>query len=334
MWFILLINFAPMTVLGQSCFKANHKQLTYFDRKPYEKEALNVYLSDAKNPILGKRIVENDSLIFIPIVPFSVNQSYKVVYKNEVYHFELPPLSISEPLTVLAIYPLADTLPNNILKFYFEFSEPLAEGQVYPKIQLYDANNQVIPEAFVNLGTELWDENRTRLTLWIDPGRVKTHLLRHDTEGEVLGENKTYHLKIAPDIVSKKGNVLKQEITKSFYTSQAIREALEYKKWQISGSKNRIDIQTGRIMDYGTAKKMIQVFDKKSKQVAGKWGFGETETVLRFTPENPLTQGKYFLKINTLIEDVSANNINAPFDRNTKTQKRNNKVFVRLKVTI
>lgn len=332
MWFILLIHFAPMTLLGQSFFKAMHSNLSYFGEKPYEKEALNVYLGNAENPILGKKIIQNDSLFFIPIVPFSPNQKYKAVYKNTVYPFELPPLPISAPLKVLAIYPLADTLPNNILKFYFEFSEPIADGQVYPKIQLYDANNQLVPEAFVNLGTELWDENRTRLTLWIDPGRVKTHLLRHESEGEVLSKNKQYHITVEPTIVSKKGSVLHTELTKFFYTTEAIREALHWKTWTVLASKDHIDINTDRLMDFGTAQKMILVFDRKSKEITGKWSFGDTEKFLRFLPEKALAKGRYYLKINTLIEDVSANNVNAAFDRNMKTQKRNNKAFVKIKV--
>lgn len=51
-----------------------------------------------------------------------------------------------------------------------------------------------------------------------------------------------------------------------------------------------------------------------------------------FSPEKPLDTGRYYLKINTLIEDVSANNINTAFDRNIKTQKRNDKEFVKIKV--
>ncbi|APD08234.1 hypothetical protein UJ101_02736 [Flavobacteriaceae bacterium UJ101] len=43
-----------------------------------------------------------------------------------------------ENTIVEAIYPLTDSIPVNVLKFYIQFSEPMREGDFLNHVYLYD----------------------------------------------------------------------------------------------------------------------------------------------------------------------------------------------------
>ena len=47
-------------------------------------------------------------------------------------------------------------------------------GDVYRQIQMIElAENQTVQWPFLEMGEELWNQDMTRLTLLIDPGRIK-----------------------------------------------------------------------------------------------------------------------------------------------------------------
>ncbi len=49
----------------------------------------------------------------------------------------------------------------------------MSRGDSYRHIQLRDAKGKAVELPFLELGEELWNPDMTRLTLFIDPGRVK-----------------------------------------------------------------------------------------------------------------------------------------------------------------
>ena len=86
------------------------------------------------------------------------------------------PVKYTRPApVVIAVYPTADQLPANHLKFYLHFSEPMREGRdIFDKIQLFDGAGTKVIGPWRR--QELWNENATRFTLWIHPGRIKNGL--------------------------------------------------------------------------------------------------------------------------------------------------------------
>ena len=79
------------------------------------------------------------------------------------------------PLIELArqVYPSADRLPENQLKFYLHFSAPMSQGDCYRHIKLLDARGKAVDLPFLELDQELWDPTGTRFTLFFDPWRIK-----------------------------------------------------------------------------------------------------------------------------------------------------------------
>ncbi len=78
----------------------------------------------------------------------------------------------SQPV-LLHVYPNTAIIPENILRIYLQFSEPMARGQIRGKVLLTDAQGRRVNSPFLNLHTELWNKPQTRVTLLLDPGRIK-----------------------------------------------------------------------------------------------------------------------------------------------------------------
>ncbi|MGH9755276.1 MAG: hypothetical protein ACREA2_21065 [Blastocatellia bacterium] len=93
--------------------------------------------------------VESDALRFDPQFPLEPGLAYRAVFRPD----QLPDGSRSAPITsvfqsprrsatpatlVSHVYPSADTLPENLLKFYVHFTAPMSRGDIYDHIRLRD----------------------------------------------------------------------------------------------------------------------------------------------------------------------------------------------------
>src|SRR5262249_43304176 len=86
--------------------------------------------------------------------------------------YRVPTPAPHQPAVVEMVYPTADKLPANLLKFYVHFSRPMREGPaIFDRIHLLDADDRPVPEPWRL--TELWSDDCRRLTLCIHPGRIK-----------------------------------------------------------------------------------------------------------------------------------------------------------------
>jgi hypothetical protein len=54
------------------------------------------------------------------------------------------------------VYPTADTLPENLLKFYIHFSRPMRDGDAARHVALLDERGRAVSDAFLATDTELW----------------------------------------------------------------------------------------------------------------------------------------------------------------------------------
>ena len=112
------------------------------------------------------------------------------------------------------VYPTADRLPENQLKFYVVFSAPMARGGVYRHINLLDERGKAVDLPFLELDQELWDKSAQRLTVFCDPGRIKRGLKPREEFGPVLVEGKRYTLVIDTGLEDANGNPLKERFQK------------------------------------------------------------------------------------------------------------------------
>ena len=118
------------------------------------------------------------------------------------------------------VYPDADTLPENILKFYIKFSKPMREGNFLNHIRLINNTGDNVSGVFFDNFYELWNNDRTQITLLVDPGRVKKGLQQNIKQGRAFAVNESYKLIIDSTWRSIQGNYIDSQYVKTFFIKE------------------------------------------------------------------------------------------------------------------
>ena len=269
-------------------------------------------------PISGIYRVDNYCFHFLPKFPFEPGVRYRATFtpvgqKAVTSTFEIP-LVKREPATVVAhIYPTADVLPDNLLKFYLYFSAPMSGGHIYEHIHLTNEKGDAVELPFLEIDEELWNSDMTRLTLFLDPGRIKRGVKPLEEIGPALQGGKQYTLTITRDWVDATGTPLKQSFEKKFTVVASDRDAPDLSQWKISepraGTRDPLKIDFSDPMDHALALRMIQI-----ENVPGSAKITNHEKTWTLTPAEPWKAGPHRLLVQTTIEDLAGNNIGKPFE--------------------
>lgn len=289
--------------------------------------------SPAKTAILGAYRIRRDSLIFEPLIPFTRGLVYKVLLENRLLaEVEIPPAMTSPEL--IGIYPTQDTLPENLLKFYLAFARPMTEGHSLQYITLCNAKGDTLPNTFLNLQPELWNAERTVLTLWLDPGRIKRDLQPNKLLGTPIIQGNRYTLRVSDQWPDAQGALLKKNYIKTFVTAERDMASPKIKSWTLTipqkGTTQPLEITAPEALDYVLLQNVLQVVDIQGNSVTGSFQVSEEEKRVRFTPTKLWSVGVYKLQVESRLEDLAGNNLNRLFDRditNKETSPSNQKVF-------
>ena len=168
---------------------------------------LRVSVDAGSPPVLGRYEVIDQALRFTPLFPFDRGRSYQVRFDRSRVDGEgadraAPltatvglPASAAVPTTVVAhVYPSGDVLPENQLRMYIEFSAPMGRRSGIEHVALLDEHGKEVEGPFLPLDYEFWNADRTRFTVFFDPGRVKDGILPNKQMGPVLEAGRTYTL--------------------------------------------------------------------------------------------------------------------------------------------
>ena len=269
-------------------------------------------------PINGRHELTREGLEFRPQFPFQAGVKYRATFhppgKKAVSSvFEIPLVPKIPSTVVTQIYPTAEVLPENLLKFYLYFSAPMSGGHIYEHIQLADDSGRPVELPFLEIDEELWNPDMTRLTLFLDPGRIKRGVKPLEEIGPALEEGKSYTLKIAQQWVDATGTPLKQNFEKKFRIAPSDRDAPDIAQWKFTepkaGSRDPLKIEFTDPMDHALALRMINV-----KNISGEKSLTQNEKLWSFVPEKPWPDGEHQLLVQTTIEDLAGNNPGKPFE--------------------
>jgi hypothetical protein len=279
-----------------------------------------VTLGDSTSQAILGEFTQNDSaVIFQPLVPFTRGLHYHVAYQMRLIGDFDVPLDDNAKAPQLKIYPSADTLPENLLKMYFQFTEPMVEGQSLRHIHLLNDKGDTLANTFLDLQPELWNTESMLLTLWLDPGRVKRDLIPNKTLGNPIVKGNKYTLRISAGWKSKQGKELEESVIKRFFVTVRDEQIPDVSNWILeppkSGTESHLQVNFSEPMDYALIQSAIAVLDDDGKAVAGKWKVENAETSASFTPDEPWRAGKYSLKVESQLEDLAGNNLSRQFDR-------------------
>ena len=291
-------------------------------------------------PINGKYRLDKFCFYFLPTFPLQPGVRYRATFSpvgqkavNSVFQI---PVVKREPTTVVSqIYPTADVLPENLLKFYLYFSASMSGGHIYEHIHLTNEKGDAVELPFLEIDEELWNSDMTRLTLFLDPGRIKRGVKPLEEIGPALQEGKQYKLTIARDWLDATGTPLKQSFEKKFTVAASDREAPDLSQWKISepraGTRDPLKIDFSDPMDHALALRMIQI-----ENVPGSAKITNNEKTWTLTPAEPWKAGKHRVLVQSTIEDLAGNNIGKSFEVDifTDVQKRITRETVSREFTI
>lgn len=287
---------------------------------PVVADSVEVYLADEENPVLGEVIDEQDGVLFTPVVPFTGGLQYELRYgSRRVSIFEIPlDTTLSDP-ELLSVYPTADTVPENLLKMYFTFSEPMMEGSSVKHIYLLRDGRDTLRDTFLDLQPELWNAGSTVLTLWLDPGRVKRDLIPNKTLGQPIERYVRYTLVVSKGWRSRQGAHTQGDFSKSFYATGRDEAIPNAGRWTLdvpaSMTTDSLFINFDEPMDFKLMTDAIHVLDGERRLVEGLSIPGPHEMSLCFIPFEPWKKGSYALMVEPRLEDLAGNNLSRPFDR-------------------
>ncbi len=284
----------------------------------------------SQSPMLGSYVVTNATLRFEPQFPLGPGVRYWVDFKphsldgfpwSNVYptHVFWLPEAQSAPATVVRqVYPSSGMLPENLLKFYLHFSAPMRGGDIYRHIHLRNEADKDIELPFLELGEELWNPAMTRLTLFIDPGRIKREVKPLEEVGPALEAGKRYTLVIDRAWPDGDGVPLKETFQKAFKVGPPDRDPPDTKFWKLQapkqGSLKPVLLSFPKSMDHALSQRMIRVVVPPGELVAGDAVLEDQERRWLFTPAQPWKAGPHTVLVQTTIEDLAGNNIGKAFE--------------------
>lgn len=286
---------------------------------------------EATSPVFGDYAVNRDRIIFTPRFPLRPGLSYRAVFDPNMLPgktslarqrveaiISLPAPPRTKPTIVEAVFPSSDVLPENQLKFYIHFSQPMRRGDSYRHIRLLDAKQKPVDAPFLELAEELWNESGTRLTLFLDPGRVKKDLKPHNEVGRALVEGRDYTLLIDADWHDAQGAPLGSEFRKSFRVTSEDARQPDPRRWKLSppraATRDPLVVKFDEPLDHALLQHVIRVVDAKNRLQDGHITLDRHETIWIFRPAKPWPAGRHKLLIDSTLEDLAGNSLERPFE--------------------
>ena len=280
--------------------------------------------------MLGTYRVEGDAIRFEPQYPLVPGLSYQAIFRPAELPvskgdrreltavIRVPDRDLTPATVVTHVYPTADVLPENLLKFYVHFSAPMSRGHIYDHIRLLEEGGKQVELPFLEIDEELWDDKMTRLTIFIDPGRIKRGVLPLEDVGPALETGKRYSLVIDNAWKDGAGRPLKESFQKPFLVGPPDRKPPDPSQWNVqmpaSGTQNPLVVLFPEPMDNALTRRAIHVTDASGKTVAGKVELTDQERRWSFQPVGPWKRGQHQLVVQTTIEDLAGNNVGKQFD--------------------
>ena len=280
-------------------------------------------------PIPGTFHMDQESVRFEPLFPFLKNTLYSlIVYKGtednlnrpfDSYDIQSLPSNLGPAGEIVSIYPTANQIPVNQLKFYLHFSEPMAEGNSAQSITLQRTDTgEHLSNVFLH-EPELWDHEHKRLTILLDPARIKRGLQEHVQSGYPLVQDTVILFTISEGFLDTHGAKLKSSQKITYKIGPPERRLVEIKNWQYHypsiDSLEPITVEFDRPLDHALIQRCIWIKDDSGHEVQGCSQVGFEEKSWQFFPQIPWNIGRYTIIIEDILEDLAGNSIKRIFDR-------------------
>jgi hypothetical protein len=257
----------------------------------------------------GDFAADGATVCFVPRYPFVDGMEYSLTVDGIAMAAILRPApDVGTEVTVTAVYPSCAEIPLNLLRLYVHFSAPVREGLAQRTVRLCrEDTGEPLQGAFLHMEPELWDRDHRRLTVLLDPGRIKRGLVPHEEAGYPLVEGVPVVLMVGPDAARR------------YMVGPAVRARVDPAAWgrrvPAAGSVNPLILDFDRPLDHALLGRCLRVADRAGVRVPGRVSCGPEERSWSFEPVSPWDSEPKLIVVDTTLEDVAGNSVSRVFDR-------------------
>ena len=288
-------------------------------------EILSVAVGEGQPPMLGAYALRDDTLRFTPMFPLDPGRQYRVVFNAGpaplVASVGLPAVATTPSTAVSHVFPSTDVVPANQLRLYVHFSAPMGREGGLPFIKLFDESGSEVIDPFLPLDAEFWNTDRTRYTVFFDPGRQKRGILPNQQLGRSLEPGKRYTLVVRRQWRDSNGLPLKDDFKREFRVGPPDERPLDVAAWKIvpplAGSREPLLVTFDEALDHGLLLRALGVTGANGKFIDGDVKIDAAESRWSFTPQAAWRQGTYHLTALAMLEDLAGNRIGRAFEVDT-----------------
>jgi hypothetical protein len=221
------------------------------------------------------------------------------------------------PEIPIRIFPEAKVLPANTLRFYIYFPRP-AEAHFYrDQLWLLDEEEKVVRDPFLVLPQELWSPDGLRLTVLMEPGRIKRGLGADPTHEPALVVGRTYSLAVT---------ALGQTARHTFRVSDPVLEPVDEAQWRLIpptfGSLEPAAVRFYRVMDAALCENEIGVLTASGEIVQTSVSLAPEGTTAQIIPSHPWSALEHHVVVSERLEDVCGNRLGEALDHDLSTGGR------------
>jgi hypothetical protein len=274
-------------------------------------------------PMLGEYAVDGDRIVFTPMFPLDPGRQYHVTFAPAgetpiTATVGLPAIHTTPSTTVAQVFPGGDVIPENQLRFYIHFSAPMGMKGGLDYIHLLDDQGREVRDPFLPLDAEFWNDDRTRYTVFFDPGRQKRGIPVIEAMGRSLTEGKPVTLVVDAEWRDGNGLPLKESYRRTFKVGPPDERPLDHAAWQISapaaGTRIPLTVAFPEPLDRGLLLRALGVQGADGRPIAGDITVGGGEVTWSFTPRDFWRAGAHNLVALGMLEDLAGNRIGRAFE--------------------
>ena len=216
------------------------------------------------------------------------------------------------PARVSRVSPGLAVLPENLLRLHIHFDSPMARGQAAKFIQLLDTTGRPAPDAFLNLGIELWSPDQRRLTILFDPGRLKRGVGPNMALGPPMMRGERYVIEVLGGMKDARNRALGDVFRHAFTVGPAERRVIDPTDWAMTLKGDVLRIDPGRALDEQSALSEIQLYSGDGEMHPTKPEL--SGRILSWRVGNRPLDPDLRIVVGPLLEDAAGNTTCASFD--------------------
>lgn len=238
---------------------------------------------------------------------------------RELTRVSVPDANRAPRTVVEMIDPGVEWVPANLLRFSVTFSAAMDEGSAAGHIHLLDETGTVMPGTLLEMPPELWDRSRRRLTVLLEPGRIKRGLQPHVRAGAPLREGSAVTLVVDSGLRDGEGSQLVAGASRTYRVGAPLRSRVDPTLWEVrwpDADNSPLVVRFDRPLDRALVRRFLRAVDRDGRSVPGHSSLDQDALEWVFTPA---AGGDFRLYVDTRLEDLAGNSVRRVFDRDLRS---------------